>query len=237
MGVHLNDVQLEQFRIYHNALTNWNSRVNLTTVTGWEDVVNRHYLDSLTARLALTQEMAEGGRFVDIGTGAGFPGVALKIAFPGLYTTLVDATSKKAAFLEHLVHRLGLHGVDILAGRAETLGHDTELRESFDFVVARAVSGMATLAELTLPFCRLGGRVIAYKTLGAEEEILGAGTAIATFGGKLSDVIGTSVTRIGNGRCLVVLKKTAHSPDRYPRRPGLPSKRPVRAFSPAHNQT
>ena len=237
LGVHLDDAKLEQFRTYHDVLTDWNSRVNLTAIIGWDDVVDRHYLDSLTARLALPTEMVEGGRFVDIGTGAGLPGVALKIAFPGLGATLVDATGKKAAFLEHLVRRLGLRGVDVLAGRAETLGHDSELRESFDFVVARAVSGMATLAELTLPFCRPGGRVIAYKTRSADDEIQEAENAIATMGGKLSEVVEASVPGIGNDRLLVVLKKTTQSPDRYPRRPGLPGKRPVRASDPTGGQT
>ncbi len=227
LGVHLSDAQLEQFRTYHTVLTDWNSRANLTAITRWDDVVTRHYLDSLTARLALSREMVEGGRFIDIGSGAGLPGVALKIAFSGLETTLVDATGKKAAFLEHLVRRLGLRGVDVLAGRAETLGHDTELRESFDFVVARAVSGMATLAELTLPFCRLGGRVIAYKTRSAEDEILEAENAIATMGGKLSQEIEATVPGLGNDRRLAVLEKLSHSPERYPRRPGVPNKRPL----------
>ncbi len=236
LGVHLNDAQLEQFRTYHDALTDWNSRVNLTAITGWDDVVDRHYLDSLTARLALPPEMVEGGRFVDIGTGAGLPGVALKIAFPGLGAALVDATGKKAAFLEHLVRRLGLRGADVLAGRAETLGHNAELRESFDFVVARAVSGMATLAELTLPFCRLGGRVIAYKTRSAEDEVLEAENAIATMGGTLSELVAARVPGIDDDRLLVVMKKTAHSPDKYPRRPGLPGKRPVTSSGPADGQ-
>ena len=227
LGVHLTNAQLEQFRTYYDELIDWNSRVNLTRVTGWNEVVTRHYIDSLTARLALSRNMIEGGRFIDIGSGAGLPGVPLKIAFPRLRATLVEATVKKAAFLEHLVTRLGLRDVEVRAGRAETLGHQAGFRQGFDFVVARAVSGMAALAELTLPFCRLGGRVIAYKTRGALAEISGAATAISTTGGELVEVIEVALPNLGDERRLVVLDKVADTPERYPRRPGVPARRPL----------
>ena len=227
LGVHLANEQLGQFRTYYDELTDWNSRVNLTRVTEWNEVVTRHYLDSLSARLALPRDMIEGGRFIDIGSGAGLPGVPLKIAFPGLRATLVEATRKKAAFLEHLVARLGLQDVEVRTGRAETLGHEAGLREGFDFVLARAVSGMAALAELTLPFCRLGGRVIAYKTRGAEAEIRGAAMAISATGGELVEVIEVALPDLGDERRLVVLDKVAGTPERYPRRPGVPARRPL----------
>jgi 16S rRNA (guanine527-N7)-methyltransferase len=227
LGVDLTNAQLGQFRTYHDELTDWHSRLNLTRVTEWNDVVTRHYLDSLTARLALSRNMIEGGRFIDIGSGAGLPGVPLKIAFPGLRATLLEATGKKAAFLEHLVARLGLQDVEVRAGRAETLGHQAGFREGFDFVVARAVSGMAALAELALPFCRLGGRVIAYKTRCAAAEIRGAVKAISATGGELAEVIEVSTPELGDERRLVVLRKVANTPERYPRRPGMPAKRPL----------
>ena len=227
LGIHLTLAQLEQFRVYYDELADWNSRVNLTRVTGWDEVLTRHYLDSLTARLALSPEMIEGGRFIDIGSGAGLPGVPLKIAFPGLRATLVEATGKKAAFLEHLVGRLELQGVEVRTGRAETLGHQAGLREGFDFVVARAVSGMAALAELTLPFCRLGGRVVAYKTRGAAADIRGAAMAISAMGGELIEVIEVALTGLADDRTLVVLGKVSDTPERYPRRPGVPARRPL----------
>ena len=227
LGVQLTLAQMEQFRTYYNELTIWNSRVNLTSVTGWDEVLTRHFLDSLTARLALSPQMIEGGRFIDIGSGAGLPGVPLKIAFPGLRATLVEATGKKAAFLEHLVGRLGLQDVDVLTGRAETLGHEAGLREGFDFVVARAVSGMAALAELTLPFCRVGGRVIAWKSRGAAADIRGAAGAISATGGELIEEIEVALPGLGDDRILVVLGKVAKTPERYPRRPGVPARRPL----------
>ena len=215
LGVQLTLAQMEQFRTYYNELTIWNSRVNLTSVTGWDEVLTRHFLDSLTARLALSPQMIEGGRFIDIGSGAGLPGVPLKIAFPGLRATLVEATGKKAAFLEHLVGRLGLQDVDVLTGRAETLGHEAGLREGFDF------------AELTLPFCRVGGRVIAWKSRGAAADIRGAAGAISATGGELIEEIEVALPGLGDDRILVVLGKVAKTPERYPRRPGVPARRPL----------
>ena len=139
----------------------------------------------------------------------------------------VEATGKKAAFLEHLVSTLGLQDVEVCTGRAETLGHQAGFREGFDFVVARAVSGMAALAELTLPFCRLGGRVIAFKTRGAAAEIDGAATAISAAGGELLEVIEVDLSALGNDRRLVVLGKVTETPAKYPRRPGVPARRPL----------
>ena len=227
LGVYLDDAQLEQFRSYYDEMTDWNSRFNLTRVTGWNEVVTRHYIDSLTARLALSRNTIERGRFIDIGSGAGLPGVPLKIAFPGLSVTLLEATGKKAAFLEHMVARLGLGDVEVRTGRAETLGHQAGFRQGFDFVVARAVSGMAALAELTLPFCHLGGRVIAYKTGGAVADIRRAATAISANGGELAEVIEVSLPDLGNERRLVILNKIADTPEIYPRRPGVPARRPL----------
>ena len=205
----------------------WSRRVNLTSVTEWTDVRSRHFLDSLSVSVAIPPDMLQSGRFVDIGSGAGLPGVPLKIAFPGLRPTLIESTAKKTAFLSDLVATLGLNDLRVCTGRAEDLAQDPELRESFDFAVARAVAGMSTLAELTLPFCRIGGLVIAQKKLDARAEIDQAESAIDAVGGRLLDVREVLVEGLEGSRTLVVLEKVRATPTRFPRRPGIPAKRPL----------
>jgi 16S rRNA (guanine527-N7)-methyltransferase len=227
LGVHLSLAQTKQFQRFYEELVDWNSRVNLTSVVESEQVQSRHFLDSLTACLVIPQSLLESGRFVDIGSGGGFPGVPLKIAFPGLKATLVEATSKKAAFLTHLSNALALSDVDIYNGRAETLAHDAAARERYDFAVARAVSSMAALAELMLPFCRLGGLAVAHKRPGVEAELRQAQRAIETMGGELKEVREVAMVELNEPTALVVLEKLGPTPERYPRRPGMPSKRPL----------
>ena len=192
-------------------------------MTRWEDVQTTHFLDSLTVRLGMS---SDSGRLADVGSGAGFPGVPLKIVFPGLQTTLIESTGKKTAFLHHLAGDLDLE-MDVRKGRAETLAHEPDLRESFDFVTSRAVAGMAVLAELCLPFCRVGGTVVAQKKGDIEEEIANAGRAIDAMGGRLKEVKEVSLSGLGEARRLVLLEKVRPTPDRYPRRPGVPAKRPL----------
>ena len=188
LGIDLSRSQIEQFERYHGLLLEWNSRVNLTALTGRSEVQRKHFLDSLSVTKAIPGHLLDSGRFADVGSGAGFPGVPLKIAFPGLSATLIESTSKKTAFLVGLGEVLGLSDLVVLTGRAETLAHRHELREGFDFVLTRAVASMAALAELTLPFCRLGGIVIAQKKLGIEDELARARKAIETMGGELAEV-------------------------------------------------
>jgi 16S rRNA (guanine527-N7)-methyltransferase len=231
LGIHLSLVQMQRFRRYYEELTDWNTRVNLTSVTGWREVQARHFVDSLTVSLAIPPDLLESGRFVDVGSGAGFPGVPLKIAFPGLRPTLVEATARKAAFLSALKDVLGLVDVDVRTGRGETLAHDPELRGGFDFALVRAVGSMAVLAEVTLPFCRVGGFVVAQKKRAIEGEIARARRAVETMGGRVrevrdvTEVAGTEY--LGEDRSLVILEKVGPTPDRYPRRPGMPAKRPI----------
>ena len=164
---------------------------------------------------------------MDVGSGAGFPGLPLKIAWPGLNVTLVDSVGKKAAFLRHVVDTLGLEGVEVEVGRAEALAHEAHLRESFDVVASRAVANMAALAELTLPFCKPGGIVVAQKKAGIEDELRDAERAIALLGGALERIEAVDDVEPDDPRWLVVLRKVAPSPSRYPRRPGIPAKRPL----------
>ena len=227
LGIRLSPVQTAQFCRYHSQIVEWNRRVNLTSVTDWTEVRSRHFLDSLSVSVALPPSMLKSGRFVDIGSGAGLPGVPLKIAFPGLRPTLIESTAKKTAFLSGLPSALGLNDMEVCTGRAEDLAQDPELRESFDFAVARAVAGMSTLAELALPFCRVGGLVIAQKKLGARDEIDQAEGAIEAVGGRLLDVREVQVEGLEDARALVVLEKVRTTPARFPRRPGIPTKRPL----------
>jgi len=226
MGMSLSLVQLEQFSRYYRAVVGWNARVNLTSVTQWGEVQTTHFLDSLTVCLGMPSGGLGSGRLVDVGSGAGLPGVPLKIAFPSLDTTLIESTGKKTAFLRHLREILHVD-LDVRTGRAETLAHDPELRERFDFVASRAVGSMSVLAELCLPFCRLGGTVIAQKKGDVKEEVESAEGAIDALGGRLKEVMDVSVSGLRDSRSLVLLEKVSPTPASYPRRPGVPAKRPL----------
>lgn len=228
LGIELDEAQLEQFRRFHAELVDWNTRANLTTVTGWEQVQVRHFLDSLAVLPALPAGLLDrGGRILDVGSGAGLPGIPLRIALQGLKLTLMDATAKKASFLTHVTGALGLTDVQVLSGRAEDLGHDPELREGFDAVVARAVVKLPVLAELCLPFCRRGGLVVAHKGPGVDDEVSTAAKAIQELGGRLRAIREMPLQGLGLKGVLVVLEKVDSTPDRYPRRPGIPAKRPL----------
>ena len=227
LGVELTDAQLAQFRSYHSLIVQWNDRANLVSTHDWETVRSRHILDSLTVALAVPPPL-ESRSALDIGSGAGFPGMALKIAFPELRITLLEATAKKTAFLDHVAATLGLGDVDVLTGRAEDLAHDDRYRGRFGLVLARAVARMAALAELTLPFCEPEGLVVAHKGARHAEETAEATTAIASMGGALLEA--RAVPGFPDQRAiLVVLQKVGPTPETYPRRPGIPSKQPILA--------
>ena len=223
LGISLNPAQLDKFRLYYRELVRRNSTMNLTTVTGWDDVVETHFLDSLSVAGALPPEMRAARNFIDIGAGAGFPGIPMKIAFPGLCGTLVDATTRKVGFIRDMVVALELADMEVRHSRAETLAHCESVREGFDLVFARAVAPMPVLAELTLPFCMVGGLVALHKTTSAADEIASAHRAIETMGGVIRDTIRTG----GDNRILVVIDKIRSAPANFPRRPGIPSKRPL----------
>ena len=207
LGLRLDEAQLAQFRRYYRDLVEWNSRINLTGISGCRDVQSKHFLDSLSVLQAIPEDALDGGALADAGSGAGFPGLPLKIARPGLRVSLVESIGKKAAFLSHVACSLGLDGVDVLPERAETLARQPQLREAFDVVTARAVAEMDTLAELALPLCRVGGRVIAQKKHDVHDELGRAERAIEVLGGRVEDVVTVDLDEIGEPRCLVVLTK------------------------------
>ena len=228
LGLQLKPRQLEQFYIYYQELLDWNQRVNLTTITGYEDVQIKHFLDSLTVTLAWQPPIGNAAfNLIDVGTGAGMPGLPLKILLPNIKLVLLDSIAKKAAFLHHLKHKLGLDDVEIVVGRAEETAHPTQYREKFDIVLSRAVAPLPTLVELTLPFCTIGGSFIAQKKGSIEPEISRATKAIRLLGGNLRGVKRVDLEEFTDERRLIIIDKLSPTPHLYPRRPAMPSKRPL----------
>lgn len=227
LGLGLSDEQIRQFQTYERELEDWNRRFNLTRITGRERVQTLHFLDSLTAIAAIPQAVKSGGRIIDVATGAGFPGIPLKIALPELHLTLVDSVGKKANFLEHLLDALNLPDVQLLMERAETLAHEPENRDAFDVVLARGLAPMRVLAELTIPFCKPGGILVAHKKGDIAKELEDAHNAIDLMGGRLAGVEPVNVAGLEDNRALVIVQKVSDTPARYPRRPGIPKKRPL----------
>ena len=230
LGIRLTYSQLQQFELYYRELSDWNQRANLTAITGYDETLVRHFLDSLTVCLPFRD--ASSGiptvhRVVDVGSGAGFPGVPLKIAFPHLELRLVESVGKKTAFLEHLVGKLDMNGVEIHTGRAETLGRDPGLRESFDVALVRGVARMSLLLEYALPFCRVGGTTVALKHGGLETELAEAKFALSELGGKIAGVFPVTLPGLTDNRVVAAFEKVAPTPERYPRRVGIPAKRPL----------
>ncbi|MGQ9553032.1 MAG: 16S rRNA (guanine(527)-N(7))-methyltransferase RsmG [Anaerolineae bacterium] len=220
------------FERYYQELVLWNQRFNLTAITDYEQVQIRHFADSLTCLLAtrtLLEAARQGApcRLVDVGAGAGFPGLPIKIVWPQADLTLVESISKKCAFLEHVVRKLALEGVSVIKSRAEEVGHDPQQRERYDVVLARAVADLVVLVEYCLPLARRQGLLVAQKGEDVESEVVRAGKAISVLGGELVQVKRVAVPGTALPRTLVVIRKVALTPPQYPRRPGVPSRRPI----------
>ncbi|MBA7658199.1 Ribosomal RNA small subunit methyltransferase G [subsurface metagenome] len=228
LGLHLTPQQLEQFHIYYQELIDWNRRMNLTAITGYEEVQMKHFLDSLTVIPALRKIIvSDNFSLIDVGTGAGIPGIPLKILLPGIKLVLLDATAKKAAFLHHIKHKLGLDNVEIVVGRAEDVAHKAQYREKFELVLSRAVASLPTLVELTMPFCAIGGSFIAQKKGLIDPELSQAVRAISLLGGNLREMKKVDLEEFTDERWLIAIDKVLPTPRQYPRRPGIPAKRPL----------
>jgi 16S rRNA (guanine527-N7)-methyltransferase len=229
LGFSLNPEQLELFEIFYREILDWNHRVNLTAITEYEEIQIKHFLDSLTLVPVLDDyQSGENLRLLDIGTGAGLPGIPLKIILPDIELSLLEATSKKVEFLQYIVSMLGLKNVEILNGRAEDIARIAKYREHFSVVISRAVAPLAVLAELGLPFCFGGGICIFPKKGDIKQEIEQSINAIEILGGRLREIKRISLEELDDNRHLVIIDKVKTTPDKYPRRPGIPEKRPVK---------
>ena len=229
MGLELTSSQAKQFELYYQELLEWNKRINLTSITDYEEVQIKHFLDSTTVILALAREEMNKPdlSIIDIGTGAGFPGLPLKILLAQSRLVLLDSTAKKAAFLRHISQKLKLSNVEIVTGRAEEIAHLPLYRQQFDLVVSRAVASLPTVVELALPFCQIGGKFVAQKKGEISQEITKASKAINVLGGRLNQVKEIELGEFSDERYLVIIDKICPTPEKYPRRPGIPKRRPI----------
>ncbi len=225
LGWQLTKEQLNQFVLYETLLMEWNQRMNLTAIREPELIRQRHFFDSLSCA-TVTKDL-NGLALADVGTGAGFPGVPLKILYPQLRLTLIESVAKKTQFLTAVVAALGLSDVNILAERVEVLGQQVLHRGQYDWVVARGVAKLRVLVEYLLPLCRIGGHVLAQKGDNAAAEMEDAAAAIATLGGASPILQSIQMPNRAKDHYLVLIEKVNESPARYPRRVGIPAKRPL----------
>jgi 16S rRNA (guanine527-N7)-methyltransferase len=225
LGIQLSGNQLANLNAYESELLSWNRRFNLTAVREPVSIRIKHFLDSFTCIIAMRE--SPPSRLVDIGTGAGFPGIPLKILMPQCNVSLVESVAKKADFCRHIVDHLQLEGIEIFNARAEELGHDSRHRQQYDWAVARAVARLPVLMEYLLPLVRIGGRALAQKGEDALAEAHSAEHAIHLLGGRLKQLITVNLPGVADERSLIVVDKIAATPDRYPRRTGVASKNPI----------
>lgn len=228
-GIQLTDHQMQQFADYYRLLVTTNEHVNLTRITEENEVYLKHFYDSLTGAMAEPRLQSEALTLCDIGAGAGFPSIPLKIAFPQLKVTIVDSLNKRITFLHDLVSQLQLSEVTLVHDRAETFSDKKSThREQYDLVTARAVARLSVLSELCLPASKVGGELLAYKASAAAEEIQQGGAAIKKLGGKINKTVTMTLPGTDEERNLILIDKVSTTPKKYPRRPGLPSKKPIR---------
>lgn len=223
IGVELTEKQLEQFRIYYEMLVEKNKVMNLTGITEWDEVLEKHFLDSIS--LIRVCNLRQNITVIDMGTGAGFPGIPLKIAFPNLQVTLADSLNKRVLFLQDVIDILELKDIEAIHGRAEDLARDKKYREQYDLSVSRAVANLSTLSEYCLPFVKIGGQFISYKSGEIEEEVLSSKSAVFLLGGKIKDTVKFELGE--SGRSFIVIDKVKGTPKTYPRKAGTPSKKPL----------
>lgn len=225
MGITLTEKQKEQLDHYYNMLVEWNKVMNLTGITEYEDVWIKHFIDSLS--IAKIEDMKKTGSLIDVGTGAGFPGLPIKIVFPEIEVVLLDSLNKRIKFLDAVISELGLVKIITVHGRAEDLARNKKYREQFDLCVSRAVANLATLSEYCLPFVKEKGRFISYKSGNSDEEIKGAENAVNILGGYISEYEKFYLPETDMQRVLVKIEKVKATPDKYPRKAGMPGKEPL----------
>jgi 16S rRNA (guanine527-N7)-methyltransferase len=224
-NVQLSARQVAALLTYERELVDWNRKLNLTAIKEEEAIRTKHYLDSFSCVLAWKN--SPPARLVDVGTGAGFPGIPLKILYPALQVTLVESVGKKALFCQHIVRVLGLEGIEVIQARAEEIGQHPRHREAYDWAVARAVARLEVLSEYLLPLVKVGGMMLAQKGESGPAEAQSAENAMKILGGKLKYVLQVNLPRVVDDRYLVLVEKVAATPPRYPRKPGTPAKTPL----------
>ena len=225
LEITLNEKQIEQFLTYYELLVEWNKVMNLTAITEYEEVITKHFLDSVAS--VKVCDYSKPMKILDLGTGAGFPGIPLKIAFPEQEIVLLDSLNKRVKFLNTVIETLGLTGIRAIHGRAEDYAKQKEHREKYDFCVSRAVANLSTLSEYCIPFVKEGGSFISYKSGKIDEELSQAENAVKILGGKVQDVVKFPLMDTDMDRSFVVIKKMKPTAKKYPRKAGLPAKEPL----------
>jgi len=221
-NVHITGRQVMSLMTYEKELLEWNQKFNLTAIRDSESIRTKHFLDSFSCVLAWNANPPAS--LIDVGTGAGFPGLVLKILYPNMKLTVVDSVGKKAMFCQHIVSALGLSEVSVIQSRAEDLGHNKNHREAYEWAVARAVANLNVLSEYLLPLVKVGGTMLAQKGETAHEEAKSAGKAMKLLGGKLRELIPVHLPNVEDDRYLVIADKVAATPEKYPRKAGVPAK-------------
>lgn len=226
LGISLNDQQRKQFRDYYELLIEWNRFMNLTAITDYEEVMKKHFIDSLTL-VKYDFDYHKKISMIDIGTGAGFPGIPIKIVFPNIEVTLLDSLHKRVEFLKVVVSRLALDQVTVLHGRAEDYARNEKMRERYDLCISRAVANLTILLEYCLPYVKIGGHFISYKTEKSEDELNNAQRATGLLGGLVVQSLSFDLPDSNISRILYIIEKVSCTPDKYPRKAGIPIRKPI----------
>ena len=224
-GVVLSNEQLEQFYTYYKLLIEWNEKINLTAIIEFDEVLKKHFLDSIAIGRILNQN--ESVSILDIGTGAGFPGIPIKIAFPNTEITLMDSLNKRVNFLNEVIKELSLQKINAIHGRAEDFAKKDLLREKYDYCVSRAVANLSSLSEYCLPYVKVGGKFVSYKSEKAKEELLVSQKAIQLLGGINSECDEFCLPGTDFTRTFIIINKIKETPGKYPRKAGMPVKQPL----------
>ncbi|MCF2669346.1 16S rRNA (guanine(527)-N(7))-methyltransferase RsmG [Faecalicatena contorta] len=226
LNIQINEIQKKQFDTFYSMLVEWNKVMNLTGITEYEEVIEKHFVDSLS--IVNIFDLSEINTVIDVGTGAGFPGIPLKIAFSHLKITLLDSLNKRINFLDSVIDELKLDGIYTIHGRAEDFAKKDDYRERYDLCVSRAVANLSTLSEYCLPYIRVGGMFISYKSGDVDDEVLESKKAISILGGKLDNVVKFQLPGTDINRSFIKIEKIKNTGKKYPRKAGLPSKEPLK---------